>query len=130
MRQVLYRSRTAGSLDACALNEIVEGSTRRNAARDLTGFLLNFDDRIIQFIEGPPAAVEQLLGTLRRDSRHSEIEVLSDGESDQRWFADWAMKHLITFTGTPALEELRQILARNPGGERVMAAVTKALGQD
>lgn len=130
MRQVLYRSRTAGSLEASELAAIIEGSARRNDKRAITGFLLNFDDRIVQFIEGPEAAVQHLLAVLESDPRHSDIEVLSDTASDDRWFADWSMKHLITFGGTPALEELRQTLLLREGGAEIMAVVTRTLGRD
>ena len=130
MRQVLYRSRTVGSLEAGELAAIVENSTRRNASRGITGFLLNFDDRIVQFIEGPAMAIAHLLNMLTGDPRHREIEVLADLTTTDRWFADWSMKHLISFAGTPALEELRLILVRHDKGEEILTGVMTAVEEE
>lgn len=101
MRRLLYRSRATGETEAAAVVSIVEKSVRNNPMRRLTGFLLHFDDRFVQFVEGPPVAVEALLNDLEADPRHTDLVILFDESGgDARWFAGWDMKHLITFGGT------------------------------
>lgn len=109
------------------MSAIVEASGRRNPERGITGFLLNFDDVVVQYIEGPPIAVELLLATLISDARHDEVTVLHDAASEERWFADWGMKHLISFGSTPALEELRVLLRDRPNGNALYETVRKAI---
>lgn len=106
---------------------IVEASGRRNPERGITGFLLSFDDVVLQYIEGPPIAVELLLSILKSDARHDDVTVLHDTNAEERWFADWGMKHLISFGSTPALEEIRVLLRDRPNGNALYDTVRKAI---
>ena len=109
---------------------IVEASQCRNPSRGFTGFLINFDDVIVQYIGGPSPAVEQLISTLRGDPRHADFEILYDCYAEKRWFADWGMMHLISFATTPAMQELRNTLLARPEGhalyEKIRVAIENA----
>ena len=52
---------------------IIAVARSRNAALDVTGALVVTTDHYAQLLEGPPAALEQLLASIRRDPRHSDM---------------------------------------------------------
>ena len=81
----------------------------------------------MQFVEGRAPSVEVLLDDLSRDTRHSGLEILHDASGEERWFAGWDIKHLITFGGTPAMEELRQVLGSAPERAEVLALIDECL---
>lgn len=79
MRSLLNRSRAAETVELADVDAIVTASDANNPARAITGFLLHFDDRFLQFVEGPGASIEALMDTLASDPRHCDIEVLFTG---------------------------------------------------
>ena len=128
MRRLLYRSRATSDVESSDVFDIVATSARRNPARGISGFLLDYNGSFLQFNEGSSLAVEALYKDLIDDRRHEDLEVLLDGTDDgQRWFSDWAMKHLISFGGTPALEELRHVLGSTAGADGVLQQVENFL---
>lgn len=123
MRRLLYRSRPARDLASSEVFAIIAGSQQRNAQRGITGFLLDYGDAFLQLIEGAPLAVAALMDLIEADPRHEDVEVLVDLADDERWFPDWSMKHLISFSGPPAIEELRHVLRERDGGLAVLGHV-------
>jgi hypothetical protein len=87
---VLYHSRFAGPWEEAGLRALLERLRAHNAARDLTGLLLCSDDRFVQVLEGPEAAVRALYARIRRDPRHRDVATLREGLGPRR-FAGWAM---------------------------------------
>jgi hypothetical protein len=87
---VLYHSRFAGPWEEAGLRALLERLRAHNAARDLTGLLLCSDDRFVQVLEGPEAAVCALYARIRRDPRHRDVATLREGLGPRR-FAGWAM---------------------------------------
>lgn len=104
---LLYASTAASAVDSVDVFEIIEASSRRNPARDVTGFLL-FDGReFLQYVEGPQSALDELLETLGKDDRHHSVRVLHRGEGDVRLFPKWAMRR----AGAGAEREIAAIRA-------------------
>ena len=129
MDRIVYSSIASRGTDTPDVFEIVEVSARNNPKRAVTGFLLYDADRFLQMIEGPALALQALLEDLEADPRHHTIEVLHRSAADERWFPDWEMKHLISFSAEPALEELRRKLSTKPGGPEIFALVDGFLGK-
>lgn len=123
MRRLVYRSRSNGDVDAADVAAITQTAQRLNPGRAVTGFLISYDDRFLQFIEGPPMSIENLMDDLAEDNRHSDIEVLYDRSGEDRWFSDWAMKPMVSFGGTPAIEELRAALPGRVGGPELLEMI-------
>lgn len=71
---------------------IVSSSIRRNAEADVTGMLWAGGHYFAQVVEGGPAAVEQTMGRIRADPRHTDIEVLFDRQVSSRQFGRWSMR--------------------------------------
>jgi hypothetical protein len=62
-----------------------------NLAQGITGMLLYGNETFLQAIEGEDAVIEALLDKINRDSRHSNIQVLSRKKIERRQYADWTM---------------------------------------
>jgi Sensors of blue-light using FAD len=74
--------------------DIARCSLRRNRENGVTGALYYDDAQFFQVIEGDEAAVRALFDRIRRDARHTDVTVLSEGPVSERLFPDWAMKFL------------------------------------
>ncbi|UVI39985.1 BLUF domain-containing protein [Qipengyuania spongiae] len=110
---LLYASTAAEGLDSADVFKIVEDSSRRNPARDVTGFLIFDGSQFLQYVEGPQEALDGLLDVLNHDRRHHSVRVLHRAESEQRLFPRWAMRR----AGATAEQELDTIrTARLPVG--------------
>jgi hypothetical protein len=73
------------------LGNLLVQARERNATLGITGLLLYRDGNFIQTIEGPSAATDELMTSIRVDSRHRGMIVMLDTEDDSREFGNWAM---------------------------------------
>ena len=91
----VYCSRAAEGVDDAEVGRIIELSQRRNAARDITGVLVFGSGVFFQWIEGPPAQVENLIASLHGDPRHYDIVTLDRSvEKRARLYPDWEMERV------------------------------------
>lgn len=134
---LLYRSRATRDLDERELLPILMASMRNNARAGVTGVLLygpstplpergEFDPQpstvvpfegpgiFVQWLEGPIEAVQETLERIGRDARHTDVEVLEQGEHDMRLFPHWAMA-LETCRRLPSSIEDIIAVAKSPG---------------
>jgi hypothetical protein len=108
---LMYASRLVTPLSRDALTRLLEQSQRKNAENALTGFLHIEDDIVLQFLEGPPAALQRTVDRIRLDPRHDDFVILSKDMSGQRYFEDWRMA-LVEAT-TLSLFDLLDVQARD-----------------
>ncbi len=127
MERLVYRSTAADGVGTAEVFSIIETSARRNPAREITGFLIYDRDRFLQLVEGPTLSLEALMADLRDDPRHHSIDTLHRAPAAERWFPDWKMKRLISFSSEPAVEELRSMLLKKEGGNPVRTVVNEFL---
>lgn len=144
---LLYRSRATVDFDHELLDTLVAGARLRNHERDVTGALYFEEGHFVQWLEGPAPTITRLFGRIGRDRRHTDVEVLSFGQTPQRVFGDWNLRLYRSFSelaglgnalGTEAApsladdpRELRHIalaLARGHVGE--FAIALKQSGSD
>lgn len=87
--RVLYQSRSfmSGSDHASLLVQCHKNNRRLG----LTGLLMIQGDRIVQVLEGPEAALTQVLDNIRADARHSDFQLLERQQGVPRLFPDWGM---------------------------------------
>jgi hypothetical protein len=83
--------------------DILDQAARQNPDRRITGVLTYVDDRFVQMIEGPADALDDLMAVIRKDPRHTGIDVLDRRTASTRAFPDWAMLFPM-FTPETALE--------------------------
>ena len=88
---LLYRSRADERLTDTELEVILIGSRVRNARRGITGALLRDGDRIVQYIEGEPAAIERTLAAIEGSPLHHDLAVLERASGIERVFDRWHM---------------------------------------
>ena len=90
--QLIYRSiSTVPAGGALEISDILSAASDKNRERGLTGVLTVADGHFIQVLEGDDHALDDLLGSLRQDRRHTGMVVLDRRHVAQRDFADWAM---------------------------------------
>ncbi|MGP3699271.1 BLUF domain-containing protein [Rhodobacter sp. NSM] len=87
-----YRSEASPRLALSDILDIVEISRARNARMQVTGVLFFADNHFLQWLEGPAAAVSEIMGHILRDARHSAIEILAEEAISERRFAGWHMQ--------------------------------------
>jgi hypothetical protein len=74
----------------------------RNQREGITGVVLYDDSRFFQWLEGPEDGVERVMGSIRNDRRHTDLEVLTRRAAPARRFDGWDMK-LAARGANPAL---------------------------
>lgn len=73
------------------VQQILDASRGKNATYDVTGALLFSEGCFAQVLEGPREGVERLYESIRRDTRHSNVEIVEGIDIEQRSFAQWSM---------------------------------------
>jgi hypothetical protein len=91
----VYCSRAAEGVDEAEVGRIVEAAQLRNSARDITGVLVFGSGVFFQWIEGPPAQMQDLIGKLHGDPRHCDVVTLDRSEEQrERLYPDWEMERV------------------------------------
>ncbi len=75
------------------IREIVHVSVPRNRSLNVTGTLLFSGRRFAQYLEGAPAAIEELKASILRDSRHSDVRTIASGKTPHRHFVTWSLAY-------------------------------------
>ena len=86
-----YVSTETGDLGSSGMVELLTEARRINTSRDITGLLLHRERSFYQVLEGAEDVVRQTFDSIEKDQRHTAIDVLFEGEVDEREFPDWQM---------------------------------------
>ena len=89
-----YVSTETGDLGSSGMVGLRTEARRINTSRDITGLLLHRDRSFYQVLEGEEEVVRQTFDSIEKDERHTAIDVLFEGEVDEREFPDWQMGFL------------------------------------
>lgn len=89
-----YVSTETGNLGSAGMAELLTRARRVNTSRDITGLLLHRDRSFYQVLEGAEGVVRETFDSIEKDERHTAIDVLFEGEVDEREFPDWQMGFL------------------------------------
>ena len=73
--------------------DIVTGSVLKNVALDLTGALFFTGIYFAQILEGPSDLLDQVMSSIYRDARHTNIILIERIPIDTRKFPDWGMAY-------------------------------------
>jgi hypothetical protein len=125
LRQLAYSSTTPRRLSRTDVLQILRSSRAYNEEHSVTGAIVYTDNSLMQVLEGPPDAVEDVYARVRTDNRHSGILPLMDMEIEARAFPDWPMG-LLRIGGDPEEAEptVRTVLdLAETGAERVWSAL-------
>jgi Sensors of blue-light using FAD len=102
-----YRSRSVKPQSNSELSRLVSASQERNRQQGITGQLIYESQRFFQWIEGPSDNLGALWESIKKDPRHTDIEVLGNQEIPARFFGEWSL-----LLATKA--ELAEPIAQNP----------------
>lgn len=76
------------------IDTIVQKSRIYNASNDVTGCLITYKDYCVQILEGPAITVKKLYARIKLDSRHYDVQILSENSIEDRAFGEFAMSYL------------------------------------
>lgn len=92
IRCVAYYGDVADNPPPGEVERIADRARRRNAELGITGCLFYFGRHFVQVLEGPPAEVDRLYGTLAADSQHPDVVALLDTLVQARSYSGWSLK--------------------------------------
>ena len=92
LKSLTYTSMARLDLTAEDLEAIHRTAREVNALEGISGLLVFNGTHFLQVVEGAPQAVDELLDRLRRDPRHSAVEVRDEREIAERSFPGWSME--------------------------------------
>jgi hypothetical protein len=101
--RLMYVSRAVPSVDQEELLAILRKSKTNNPSQGVTGVLCFSEGIFLQVLEGGRSAVNQLYNRIARDSRHTQVELLSYEEIGERRFAGWSMGQVNMARLNPAM---------------------------
>lgn len=110
LKTLTYTSWARPGLTAADLESILTSARINNPLQGLTGVLLFNGSHFLQILEGVEPAIDELIGRLKVDKRHSNISVRDERPITGRAFPDWAMAYMQLengrFIGEAAVERL------------------------
>ncbi|MCH8615460.1 BLUF domain-containing protein [Sphingomonas sp. SM33] len=92
LTSVTYTSLARLDLQTDDLEDIHRSAREHNALDGITGLLVFNGTHFLQIIEGAEDAIEDLIGRLRQDTRHTGFEIRDRRKVEARSFPDWAME--------------------------------------
>ena len=92
VKSLTYTSLARLDLAADDLEAIHRIARNANALDGITGLLIFNGTHFLQIIEGQPQAIDELVEKLRRDPRHSGVEIRDQRMVEARSFPDWSME--------------------------------------
>ncbi|AVS75583.1 BLUF domain-containing protein [Paracidovorax cattleyae] len=123
LQEVLYVSTLAPGQPLGIVAAIAAKARLSNVRDGITGLLVFDGQRFCQQLEGPPAPLASLLGRIRVDARHTEMEVLHQAPLMKRRFQRFSLA-FSTLEDADALPRMESL-----AGDDAMAAF-KALAID
>jgi hypothetical protein len=92
LKSLTYTSLARLDLEASDLEAIHRAARESNALEGITGLLIFNGRHFVQIIEGSETAIDELVERLRRDRRHSGLEIRDERNVAERAFPDWSME--------------------------------------
>lgn len=125
LRCLVYRSRATLPLAPAAVRALAETAAVRNRRDGITGTLVARHGAYIQWLEGPGMAIEDLVGRLRADPRHVDLQVVADRTHKTRAFPGWPM-----WLASPRVEPCSDCAASRAATGSAEACARLIFGQD
>ncbi|MEM9103648.1 MAG: BLUF domain-containing protein [Pseudomonadota bacterium] len=91
MKCIIYTSNALQHFVPSTLQALAEDAAKRNETTSITGYLFFQCDKFFQYIEGDETAIDKLMNSIRKDTRHQVIRHFTDNTLKQRRFPYWSM---------------------------------------
>lgn len=88
---LIYVSSATRLMTDSEINDLLDHARRSNETHGITGILVYWEGNFIQYVEGEPAKLDQLMVNLSGDRRHSGIIVIDRMPIAMRAFPEWSM---------------------------------------
>ena len=92
LKSLTYTSLAELDLSDEDVNAIHRTARDVNALEGITGLLIFNGTHFLQIVEGGESAIDELVARLRRDRRHSSLEIRDERIIETRSFPDWSME--------------------------------------
>ena len=89
-----YVSTESGDMGTQGMVDLLKKARRMNTELSITGLLLHREKSFYQVLEGSEAEVKRTFDRIARDHRHTAVDVLFEGTTEEREFPDWQMGFL------------------------------------
>jgi len=93
MRRIIYSSTAAPGLDRAEMFRLVYHARVSNEAKGLSGLLLQAEEHLLQVLEGETWKLFATFEAIRRDPRHTRVEVLDERSIPEATFPHWPMRY-------------------------------------
>ena len=110
MYRLIYKSRSTVELDWDVIKDILHKSEVNNERSGITGTLLATDTHFLQVFEGRFEDVNTTFMRIVRDTRHTDIKLVSFSVVDARLFSGWGMRGIGVFDFNKDIE--RQLIGK------------------
>lgn len=107
MRYAIYQSKSLVADIAAETARILAVSSVNNSNDGITGFLHCEQGAFLQYLEGPDIALATTLARIKKDPRHTDLQVIAEDSLTARLFPDWQMG--VIGPGHPGLSDLLEI---------------------
>jgi uncharacterized membrane protein (DUF373 family) len=91
MIQISYISSAVEPLSTPELLRLLQSCRESNAGRGVTGMLLYGNATFLQVLEGEEAVIDALVEQIRKDPRHTNLQILHRTSIEHRQYSDWSM---------------------------------------
>lgn len=88
---LVYQSKANPIFGFSEIEKMLEKARAYNGKEQITGCLLLYNGRFVQYLEGEKEKVLNLFEKIKNDIRNSEVILLSQETIDEREFAEWHM---------------------------------------
>jgi uncharacterized membrane protein (DUF373 family) len=91
MIQVSYISSAKEPWTTHELLGLLQSCREQNAGRGVTGMLLYGNATFLQVLEGEERVIDDLVERIRKDQRHTNLQILHRKTIERRQYSDWSM---------------------------------------
>ena len=89
-----YRSIAIPEITVEQIEDILKTARSFNSKNDVSGCLIFSKGYFIQLLEGSKDNIKELMDSIDADKRHTNVDILSEGETEERIFKTWDMAYL------------------------------------
>ena len=108
---LIYRSVATPTFDPQDIRTMLEKARAKNQNLGITGCLLYYEGAFIQYLEGNQIKVLELYDEIKKDNRHTEIELISYAQREGREFEKWEMAYEDFFGDNDQITYLKLIIS-------------------
>lgn len=128
MHRLIYKSRASGEIDKETFRDILYTSIELNRSNGLNGVLFATKSRYLQFLEGEYEKINTTFSKIKKDSRHTDIDLITFGAVEKGIFDNWSMRGFGIFDLNLELEaKLKKKYGEEDGDIRIPGDAESAL---